>query len=225
MLFNLKSFPFSFYRETGALHDTDMLAKPETGLVSSQAHAPIWSTAEMNGFWKNVQWKILFICYFLSWMLYTKLRLAIYITWPSLTAVTTVKLYSENEIFHWLLNNSSNNNWHFLTKWYFMFVNWWSVFGLRFELLLKIVSEKSKNIAFIHSPAISRVYRWKRNLPAAIFDSVKFSVTQFFQWPNCQFAIDVILKVILTLCLYCRLFIRSKIWISAQVFDADNIKS
>ena len=40
------------------------------------------------------------------------------------------KLYSENEIFHWLLNNNSNNSCLFLTIWYCMFV----VSGLRFDL-------------------------------------------------------------------------------------------
>ena len=42
-----------------------------------------------------------------------------------------MKLYSENEIFHWLFNNNSNNNLHFLTIGYCMFV-----FSLRFRLLI-----------------------------------------------------------------------------------------
>ena len=44
------------------------------------------------------------------------------------------RLYSEKELFHWLLN--SNNNWHFLTICYCMLVYGWSVLGLRFGLLI-----------------------------------------------------------------------------------------
>ena len=55
------------------------------------------------------------------------------------TAVLGWTLYSENEISHWLrTNNNSNNNWHFLTISYCMFVYGWSVLGLRFGLLILI---------------------------------------------------------------------------------------
>ena len=47
-----------------------------------------------------------------------------------------VKPYSQCEIFHWLLNNNSNNCQHFLTIYYCMFVYDWSVLELRFGLLI-----------------------------------------------------------------------------------------
>ena len=53
------------------------------------------------------------------------------------------KLHSENEIFHWSLNNSSNNNWHFLTIGYCMFLYGWSVLGLRFWLFIFCYIHKS----------------------------------------------------------------------------------
>ena len=46
------------------------------------------------------------------------------------------RLYSENQTFHWSLNNNSNNNCHCLTICYFMFVYGWSVLGLRFWLFI-----------------------------------------------------------------------------------------
>ena len=46
------------------------------------------------------------------------------------------KLYSDNEIFHWSLNNNSNNYWHFLILYFFMFLYGWSVLRLRFGLLI-----------------------------------------------------------------------------------------
>ena len=40
-----------------------------------------------------------------------------------------VKLYSENVKFHWILNNNSNNDSHFLNNMLY-FVYGWSVVGL-----------------------------------------------------------------------------------------------
>ena len=48
----------------------------------------------------------------------------------------SVKRSSENEIFHWLLNNNSNNNCHFFTICLLYFVYGWSVLGLGFGLFI-----------------------------------------------------------------------------------------
>ena len=52
------------------------------------------------------------------------------------TLLLTVKLCSENEVFNWSLNSNSNNNRHFLTICYCMFVYGWLVLELRFWLFI-----------------------------------------------------------------------------------------
>ena len=50
--------------------------------------------------------------------------------------------YSENETFRWFLSNNSDNNGHFLTICYCVFVHGVSVEGLRFGLLISSLDNR-----------------------------------------------------------------------------------